>query len=506
MAVRRVSQSSVDLLGVKLSAQLNSGALANVFQVGDGSQKTTPADVRTLTTVDAELAWIDGPKYDALVSVLQSRGADTLVAQSLAAVLLDVGRALRVNPLSLLSQINPKQAQLTNNQAYFIINQLRLLTSQTSKATSVNNQQSLVSDQIIFSTPVPKQSDWASGTLVPVANPPTLVDQRTRWVSFDAQNKFLAVTTKNTPDHLDIYAVNTWQPIAQVNLDTMVPTVTGISFSPTQALLAVGIYSPDTSQGLKIISTHVWQSQPTAPSFAFVNSVSFDRSGTNLAVIYAATTTGFPLLPDQVELQVLNRTGWTTQFQIGSTPFEAIDVAFSPTQDIMAVYGSLGTVGSAQVRFYSYDQNNWQLVGTRPIPGGSTTYGAFGPNIAFDQTGQFVLVPGGELSAFDVLVIRVDGFQAPIPVNTSINRVYSVRPIPDQSLVVLVGAVGGGQTQVISFVETNTWTEVAAVTLPGVDFLPTVSVNTSGEFLAVGDITIPATGNPKIFTAAQVPI
>lgn len=506
MTFRRTSKSAVDFLGVELDNQLSRGTFANVFRVGDGTQRTIPAGVATLTTANAALASVNGQDYQAVVSVLESRGAESALARTLALVLLDTAKALNTNPLSLLDTVSSK-AKIEKTQSYFIINQLRQLLSQTSKATPVSNQNSLVANQIVFSTPVPQQTDWASGVLEPIADPPTLVNQRTRRVQFDPKNQYLAVTNKAVPTHLDIYSVPSFQRITQVNLSTMVETVTGIDFNPTQALLAVGIYSPTATQGLRVFSTHNWQSQPNTPNFAFVNSVAFSPSGQKLAVVYAASvTSGTPSFPDQIELQVLDKNGWGTEFQISSGLFEPIDVAFSPTNNIMAVYGSEGTSGSAQVRFYSYSQNTWQLLNTRPTPGGTITYGSLGPNIAFDQTGEYVLVPGGELGTFDALAVRVDGFQAPININTSISRVYSVQPVPDQSLIVLVGAGSGSQTSVISFVETTTWTEVSSVSLAGVDLIPTVSLSSTGELLAAGDLTTPATGNPKIFTAAQVPI
>ncbi len=491
--VERVSTELVRFFGVQLSREISGGKFANVFRGGDQSQTTVPASFDRLSRANLQPASINIDEYQTALGFLLDGGAGKTVAPAMAVAFVDVAKSLGVTVSALLTVSDQKTIGILQEKAYKFLNRLRDSTSTLGRAEPVDNTLSRmfrIADLYEQPEDPVEFPDWEDGNLVQIENPPDVITGLLiRRVAFSSDSKLLALNQTNSQRPVVIYTVDDWQPLVEPNLNSVGFQITSMEFSTRDPLLAVGFYADDEEDGLRIVNTNSWELLLNTPELEYVNSLSWSPDGDKLAIVHAP---GF----QTSILSVYNRNNWSVDFELSSnTPVRPIKVRFSPDGTRLAVYGN-EINGPSIAKVVLYDTSNWQVVSSFEVQGGNQTYGAFGPDFNFTPDNRYIVIPGSELGAFGLWVGDTQTNQSfVVPLSTA--AAYAITISPDGKTVI-ISAAAGPTGNVISVVDTETWTEVNGQGFIGLDFIPHLRMSPDGQYIALANFSILSPLNPFI--------
>lgn len=143
----RFSTQLLEQHGAERKVQLQEGNFSNVYENGTGAETFSSPDTTVLGTSGLVPGAVNTNIFSAVYGYYQGRGIGTSQAKTLALLTIDSAKLQGVSPISLLEGISSGKVKFSN-ETIAAMNQLRSPSSQTARATNINNRQSNISASV----------------------------------------------------------------------------------------------------------------------------------------------------------------------------------------------------------------------------------------------------------------------------------------------------------------------------------------------------------------------
>ncbi len=150
-SIGRFSSQMLSYLGTQRSVQVVDGVFANVFTYPTTSNEIypSPSSAQLYQYGVQVVGNISPTMYDNIKCFFLSRGASSVYADTMTALVADISTVLNVSPQALLESSEVNGQFVLANSAYQAFNELRDPANQIGQVTPISNRNSLSARQIL---------------------------------------------------------------------------------------------------------------------------------------------------------------------------------------------------------------------------------------------------------------------------------------------------------------------------------------------------------------------